>query len=574
MAPDLAKVQRNRELFRAEQEQPKVKWAAFQEQRRREDLAAHHFTMKQEALRRKLANPDPTVQKFIQKLQRLLRKKMKEEGGTEASMIRLAFLNWDGDNSGELSADEFLGALRSLGLTISRREAIAVVAYYDTEGDGEMKYQPLVEDVARGSRHFLHHPEVITVRAPGEDEEAFIYGSARVPRKKPQDDPFVMLFLKKLRKKLWDTMRQKGEYERILIRRAFLNWDKDASGKTNRQELQGAMLELGLHMNASEADRIIKFYDNDSTGEMNYKDLVEDVSAGVPSFIEHPESEGKSTIDQPDDSDHQIGGRMFTARATARSDNALVERFKLRIRRVLEDTMRKIGGTIESILRDAFLFWDADNSGELNAQELKGAINRVGLRISDSEANQIVKYYDRSGSMEIKYHELVNDVAAGSWNFMSHISARPNHTASAPTARIPAEVRQVLERLAAGAQRCAIKSALSISAKDLTHGTLLRYDPQNVGLMSGATMQRAMRDLRIDLNSSDLARLVNWYDEDASKRVRYGKVCADVFSVGAATILPPLTGATGGSIKKSAIRAEKARIERRLKELKKVEKTL
>ena len=114
-----------------------MKWAAFQEQRRREDLAAHHFTMKQEALRRKLANPDPTVQKFIQKLQRLLRKKMKEEGGTEASMIRLAFLNWDGDNSGELSADEFLGALRSLGLTISRREAIAVVAYYDTEGDGK-----------------------------------------------------------------------------------------------------------------------------------------------------------------------------------------------------------------------------------------------------------------------------------------------------------------------------------------------------------------------------------------------------------------------------------------------------
>ena len=571
MSGEQSLIEKNRELFRAEQEQPKVKWAAFQEQRRREDLAAHHFTMKQEALKRKLSNPDPTVQKFIKKLQRLLRKKMKEEGGTEASMIRLAFLNWDGDNSGELSADEFLGALKSLGLTISRKEASSVVKYYDTIGDGEMKYQPLVEDVARGSRHFLHHPELITVRAPGEAEDAFIYGSARVPRKKPEDDPFIMLFLKKLRRKLWDTMRAKGEYERILIRRAFLNWDKDASGKTNRHELQGAMLELGLHMNASEAERVIKFYDSDDSGEMNYKDLVEDVSAGVPSFIEHPESEGKTTLDQPDDIDLQIGGRMFTARATARSENALIERFKIRIRRVLGDTMRKIGGTIESILRDAFLFWDADNSGELNAQELKGAINRVGLRISDDEANQIVKYYDRTGSKEIKYHELVTDVAAGSWNFMSHISARPSNSVSAQTARIPGGVRQVLEKIAVGAQRCAVKSALSISAKDLTHGTLLRYDPQNVRLMSGATLQRAMRDLRIDLNSSDLARLVNWYDEDASKRVRYSKVCSDVFA-GGTTTLPPLTLSNRPS-KKSAILAEKKRIERRLKELKRTEQS-
>ena len=128
-----------------------------------------------------------------------------------------------------------------------------------------------------------------------------------------------------------------------------------------------------------------------------------------------------------------------------------------------------------------------------------------------------------------------------------------------------------MEKIAVGAQRCAVKSALSISAKDLTHGTLLRYDPQNVRLMSGATLQRAMRDLRIDLNSSDLARLVNWYDEDASKRVRYSKVCSDVFA-GGTTTLPPLTLSNRPS-KKSAILAEKKRIERRLKELKRTEQS-
>ena len=36
-----------RKMHRAEQDLPKVKWAAFQEQRRREDLAAIRFQKKQ-----------------------------------------------------------------------------------------------------------------------------------------------------------------------------------------------------------------------------------------------------------------------------------------------------------------------------------------------------------------------------------------------------------------------------------------------------------------------------------------------------------------------------------------------
>lgn len=59
-----------RRLFREEQDLPKVKWAAFQEQRRREDTTALRFHLKQDQLEHKLTNPDPTVQKFIQKLQK------------------------------------------------------------------------------------------------------------------------------------------------------------------------------------------------------------------------------------------------------------------------------------------------------------------------------------------------------------------------------------------------------------------------------------------------------------------------------------------------------------------------
>ena len=388
---DVEKIrERNRQAYREEQDLPKVKWAAFQEQRRREDIAALRFTAKQAKLKHKLANPDPTVTAFVKKLQRFLRKRMKETGGTEGSVLRQAFLNWDADCSGELSAGEFTGALRSLGCVISQREASAIVNYYDLEGDGEMTYPPLVEDVARGARHFLQHPEKESARPADAFEAA---DSARPHRRNPHKDEFMSAFLTKLRKILMKHMRRYGENENILVRRAFLNWDADASGLISAPELKGALNQLGMHINNKEAKRIVEFYDVYKQGEFQYRGLVADVSNGVPTFMEHPESEGKSHLDVPDEDDLAVAGRMFTARATQRSDNALVERFKQSLTQCLEDKMIREGGTIASIMREAFLFWDSDSSGALDVNEFKGALHRVGLRLSTAEASQVVRYY-------------------------------------------------------------------------------------------------------------------------------------------------------------------------------------
>ena len=340
-----------RTAYRTENMQPKIKWAAFQEQRRREDIAAHNFSLKQSKLKKKLAHPDPQITKFIDKLRKCLQKRMKEVGGNERSVIRAAFLAWDGDNSGELDVEELKGAFRSLGLLVSNRELHAVVEYYDKEGDGEITYEEMVEDVSRGTRHFLTHPQIPSFRDNGPE----VSESARPKRKDARKDTFIQAFLKKLRKSLWIQMREKGEYERILIRRAFLNWDGDASGQVDADELKGAMSQLGMHVSPEEARRIVEFYDLHKCGAMSYKDLVEDVAQGIPTFMEHPESEGKKTIDQ--DEDLQLAGRMFTARPTARSDNRLVERFKTDLVKMLEKSMCRTGGTPDSILRDAFLFW-------------------------------------------------------------------------------------------------------------------------------------------------------------------------------------------------------------------------
>ena len=84
----------------------------------------------------------------------------------------------------------FQNAMRSLGLVVEEAVCREVVRFYDVDGDGEMKYQPLIEDVARGQRHFLHHPGP---SARFEDQP--------LGRRAPLT-PFIKLFLKKLKMKL------------------------------------------------------------------------------------------------------------------------------------------------------------------------------------------------------------------------------------------------------------------------------------------------------------------------------------------------------------------------------------
>ena len=72
-----------------------------------------------------------------------------------------------------------------------------------------------------------------------------------------------------------------------------------------------------------------------------------------------------------------------------------------------------VGGTIQSVVRESFLCWDVDSSGELNPEEFRGAMSRLGLHISADEASQVVKYYDsegkdgRWGDNEISYGDVI-----------------------------------------------------------------------------------------------------------------------------------------------------------------------
>ena len=231
-----------RAAYREEQGLPDVKWSCFAEQRKHEDFAAVRrtwtwlssphvkFAQKQAALQAKNAKPDRKVTDFVRRIRRVLDKKSREHGGTEGTYLRECFLNWDADCSGTIDAIEFRKAIRSLGLDISQADASYLVGYYGgvesaytSIGSNEMTYDLLIEDVVNASTtHFLQPQPAIPA-------------SARPDGPFP---PVLRRFIKKVRQKLFTYITGKGENEQYLVRNAFLNWDKDASGKLDYGEFR------------------------------------------------------------------------------------------------------------------------------------------------------------------------------------------------------------------------------------------------------------------------------------------------------------------------------------------------
>ena len=337
----------------------------------------------------------------------------------------------------------------------------------------------------------------------------------------------------------------------------------------------------------------------------------------MPHFIESAEDPDvetranlKSTTAPTPEEEHEdelLLESLFTCRPYEKTQNALAEEFKVKLRYAVEARILSQGGTVQSILREAFLFWDSDASGELNVREFMGAMNRVGMDMSEMHARQIVRYYDRKGNRgrfgdgEIHYMDLVDEIAKAVPHFISHPvpkrAAGPPPSARADgdvAVALPPSIAESKDRLRAAVLRAAPKTRAAkggqpIPPRDLLHGTLLRIDKAGSGAATAKDLARLARELRAPLNDRELQELVTWYDVSGSNTLPYAALVEDCFPRGAKTPsgyagaapLPvisasapptPSSGMSTSRRKMAKINAEKATIEKRLRQLQEQQK--
>ena len=339
------------------------------------------------------------VELFISKLKRNLKRIMREKGGTEHSILRYNFLNWDADKSGEVGPRELQGCVHTLALKLSDAEAKAIVDYYDSHGSGEMRYQPLVEDVVRNSGHFLVYPPTERKKAAEaptmnleeierkQDEDALF--SAR-PRRRPPN-AVVEAFKARLKNKLEIQLRASGGTIYSICRENFLIWDGNCDGKLSLKEFVGALKKMSVEVSDEDSKQICKFYDLTDCGEMSYMELVKDILQGVPHFMTHE-----------------------TARGSARPEVATeaVRNIEKKIRDASNQSATKAITRLsgEELFYGTCIRFDSEGKMRLGKSDLDRVFREVNCRLSDVELKHLLAWYDVGGEDRVVYKDLVRSV--------------------------------------------------------------------------------------------------------------------------------------------------------------------
>ena len=202
------------------------------------------------------------------------------KGGTVESHLREAFLKWDGTSSGELSVDEFRGAMtKQIGLSISKETATQVVRYYDRNGhvgkydDDEIHYKDLIKEICDDVPHFSSHPDTARI-------QAIQTKSTNVHIPTPRDISSIFSVLRDaiITRKNMDVATAKDFFLGLCVRVD----DGLDSGRLTKLQLAKILKELNVPLRDHAIEDLVCWYDSDGSRRIPYKPLADDLFRRPP----------------------------------------------------------------------------------------------------------------------------------------------------------------------------------------------------------------------------------------------------------------------------------------------------
>lgn len=138
----------------------------------------------------------------------------------EIEEYKRAFEMFDKDNSGTISAKEFIKVLKNLGQNVTKEEADNIIQDLDTDGSGEIDFE-----------EFITYMQKIKVQEEIDEEDAVI--------------------------------------------KAFQTFDADKSGTISMEEFRHILCDLGQdRFSTEECNEIFKEADLNNDGILNYKEFI------------------------------------------------------------------------------------------------------------------------------------------------------------------------------------------------------------------------------------------------------------------------------------------------------------
>jgi Ca2+-binding EF-hand superfamily protein len=541
-----------REYIRNERDTILKKWMALKESIASEDSRREQFYRKKEMEDTK--SLPINVLKFIGTMKKSVRNTMRYKGGTAYSVVRSMFTYWDASKTGLLTPQELFACMKSLGSKVTLTECEEIVRFYTKPGQKGMNYHELLQDLVSGE------PSIIAYVTQQEDLEK----SQNEIRFEEVNDKFahqpmiVKKFLEAVRNFLATKMRHEGGTPFQHIRHLFQFYDYDYSNGLDHKELiTAARRTMKLAITEEQACQIVDFYDRKQIGEINCEKFLEDVCADVLPILTFVELTPRSIAEKKVSLSHN----PFIPKPFSAPSNRILEKFKSDIRSALVVKVNKLGGSVASWIREAFVNWDRGYTGKISDwRHLQGAAQRLGVTINEEGAKALMSCYDRFHTGEMHYQYFAEEIMKESPHFLtdpgqtttrgyvstmalasaSVLGIPPPHSvevkdrlttnlAASITQRTPANVQKLLDRLKHSAEKFTKKSKGCLEAKDVLHGTFLRFDAEKRGRVTVEIFRRVTDELRANIDSTSLNDACKWFDTDGSNQVDYNELTRQMF---------------------------------------------
>lgn len=514
-----------REYIRNERDTVLKKWMALKESIASEDVRREQF-FKKKAIEETKSLP-VNILKFIGTMKKAVRVTMRYTGGTPYSIVRSMFIYWDADKSGLISAQELLACMKHLGARVTLQECQDIVRFYQGQGTTEMDYRELLADVQRDE------PSIIAFVTTEEEEEKTNneIRFEEVADKFFHMPPLIKKFLEAVRNYLSITMRDQGGTPFQHIRHLFSFYDYDYSNGLNPKELVVACRRtMKLHINEDQARQIVDYYDRRQSGEIQQEKFLEDVCADVLPLFSFVES-SPTEIEKRKKS---LQVNPFIPKPFAAPPNKVLEKFKANVNQSLVNKVNKLGGSVASWIREAFVNWDRTFSGKIaDWHHLQGAAQRLGVSIDEDEAKTLMACYDRDKTGELHYMYFAEEITRESPHFLT--GPRTARVAEGPTSRTPSHVRNALDKIRRAVEVFVKRSKGVLQGRDVLHGTFLLFDSFKSGRVSHDVLTRVIDEIRAEIDEVSIQDVCIWFDTDGSKQLDYNALVRQVFGADVST---------------------------------------
>jgi len=252
-----------------------------------------------------------------------------------------------------------------------------------------------------------------TVKTIDRTKEVFELKKIRQHKTLPTN---IQKFIGTLKRCVRKTIRNKGGTPYSIVWSLFMYWGTGGSGPSgtlNAEQLSRCMASMGVVISTSAIDEVIAYYSTPSvqtTGsgvqQMSYEELLQDVTADEPTVTMDT---GGKYFDGDD-----IAERFTEVEDAYAVQPLIVKQFIEATQNYVMTQMRVEGGTPHHHVRELFNRFDYNQSNGLDEEELQTAAKKkMKLNMTRDQARDVIKFYDRKRTGQMKYDAFVLEISKG-----------------------------------------------------------------------------------------------------------------------------------------------------------------